>query len=400
MNIFFIPSWYPSVTSPIPGIFFKEQATALANTYPDLKIGISNWGQNDDRLLLWARQPWKSISKLIYKKTPDRGTITHKENLAEYFTPTYTWTEKIRRGNMKKIIEANLSNLTKFESSVGKPDLIHAHVGFPAGYIAQKVSDIQGVPYIITEQMSPFPHENFIDRDGQLDVRLANAFRHSSKNIAISQTLADGMKKFDISNLNIIPNLVNEDFFVPLSSPKTNKIFTFFSLGRMEPQKGTDILLKAFAQSNINANLRIGGDGAYLQEYKQLAIDLSIDQLITWLGELDKKTALIEYQKCDAFVLPSRHESMGVVFVEAMACGKPVIGTLCGGPEEFINETNGMLVPVEDVPSLADAMENMIKNHHLFNPQIIRRQVEQRFSSKVVCRQLRDIYEQVIKASR
>ena len=166
----------------------------------------------------------------------------------------------------------------------------------------------------------------------------------------------------------------------------------------MVPQKGIDTLLQAFAHSNLDAFLRIGGNGAYTRQYKRLANELGIGDNVTWLGELDKRTALYEYQNCDAFVLPSRHESMGVVFVEAMACGKPVIASICGGPEEFVNDDCGYLVVPENEVDLAMAMNKMINNHKRFIPEIIRDHVLSGFSKKVVSKQIVDLYTAAIES--
>ncbi len=396
MNVFFIPSWYPSKTDPLPGIFFKEQAMALTKHFSQLNIGISTWGQNDERLLLWLRQPAKNITKLLLHKKPSGNTTTvNQPNLIEYFTPAYTWTSKILNGNFPNIIRANSTNLKQFESNFGKVDLIHAHVGFSAGYIAWRLSQAHEIPYIITEQMSPFPHKMFVNKKNQLDPRLRIAYENSRKNIAISDNLEKKMKQFGIDHLMKIPNLVDEDFFTPTEMKKTRGAFTFFSLGRIVPQKGIDILLKAFSKVSSNAELRIGGEGAYLAEYRSLAKKLNIDDKVSWLGRLDKHGVLEEFQNCDAFVLPSRHESMGVVFAEAMAFGKPSIGTECGGPEEFIDEYCGYIVKPEDVSQLTDAMQSMIKNHQLFNSEKIRTQFEERFSSKVVCNEIMDLYRRI-----
>jgi glycosyltransferase involved in cell wall biosynthesis len=398
MNVLFIPSWYPSITDPLPGIFFREQALGMAKKNKDLNIGISTWGQNDDRMLLWSGEPLKSISKFLLQ-----GSISATQNdllvnrVVEYFQPTFTWTSSVFHGNMKKIIRANLSNLKKFEDRFGKVDIIHAHVGFPAGHIARVILKVTGIPYVITEQMSPFPHKYFLDKRGNLKGQLREAYQKSARNIAISNALVSEMKRRNVEKLIMIPNLVDEAHFQLAKAAGEKGHFTFFTLGRMVPQKGIDILLEAFANLNIEAVLRIGGDGPYIKAYKKLACDLQIDYRITWLGALDKNQALKEYQNCDAFVLPSRHESMGVVFAEAMACGKPVIATICGGPEEFVDECSGILIPKENKAALSGAMVQMAKSIHQFQPHTIREQFEKRFSTRVVTGQLLNVYSEVVK---
>ena len=395
MNVFTIPSWYPSETNPLPGIFFREQGAAMANHFDDIKIGISTWGQNDAQMLLWAKNPFEIIPKLL-RKPRSKSQIQHRNNLVEYITPTFTWTSKLFKGNISQIIKSNMYNLKQFEATFGKPDIIHSHVGYPAGYIAKKLSEIHGIPYVIMEQMSPFPHKYYLSKSGSLHTNMKLSYDHSTQNIAISEASSKKMERFGIKNLTVIPNLIDEDYFKPALRHTKNEKFTFFSLGRMVPQKGIDILLKAFAKNKLDVNLRIGGGGEYLSSYKKLAIDLGIEKNIEWLGEIDKSVALDEYQNCDAFVLPSRHESMGIVFAEAMACGKPVITTMCGGPEEFINDDCGYLVEPENEIDLAQAMEKMIENHNHFNPEKIRAHFISRFSKRIVCEKIRDVYENAI----
>ena len=400
MNVFIIPSWYPSQNNALPGIFFREQAMAMASQYKEFNFGISTWGQNDERLLLWGKKPLNSLSKFLLSNKPIPSvTMLSGENIAELFTPTYTWTSKYLNGNFKKILKANLLNLEQFEVKFGKAHIIHAHVGYPAGYIAQNLSKVLGIPYSVTEHMSPFPHAQFLNKQNKLDHKLLLAYKYASTNICVSQNLALQMNSFGIKNLITIPNLVDDLYYKPAVRSK-NKIFTFFSLGRMVPQKGMDLLLTAFSKIDKEAILRIGGDGDFIHKYKRLATKLKIDHKVHWLAEIDKSRALTEYQSCDAFVLPSRHESMGVVFAEAMACGRPVIATICGGPEEFINADCGYLVEPENEKGLLQAMEKMMENLSLFDPSTIRKHFECRFSKQVVCKKIKDVYEFAVDSDR
>ena len=93
-------------------------------------------------------------------------------------------------------------------------------------------------------------------------------------------------------------------------------------------------------------------------------------------------------QKCDVFVLSSLHETFGVVVGEAMACGKPVISTRCGGPEFIVNEENGVLVDVANAQALAGAMEDFIADRVSFDPQTVRASVVNRFSPEAFVRNI------------
>ena len=85
------------------------------------------------------------------------------------------------------------------------------------------------------------------------------------------------------------------------------------------------------------------------------------------------------------------------MYAEAIASGKPVIATRCGGPEFIVNNQNGKLVNIGDVFALAKAMKTMAEELENYQPEIIRRDFEQRFSRQVVVKQLIDLYWQVLK---
>lgn len=397
MRIFFIPSWYPSPNSPLTGIFFQDQAQAIAQLYPAHTVGISTWGQNDERLLLWAKKPLQVFQKLWQKPKPQ--IWQHQPNLIEFFEPTYTWTKKIWQGNLPQILKANESNLLRFADMAGKVDVIHAHVGFPAGYIAYRLSQKYNIPYLITEQMSPFPFPYFL-RAGKLMPTLDLAYQNAHANLAISQSLLADMKAHHVPRLVYVPNLIDEDFFVfspTTDSPKkTPSCVNFFFLGRMVAQKGVPVLLEAIGllvKKYPHMHVRLGGEGEEKLAYQSYAEELGIASHLTWLGELSRQDALREFQACDTFVLPSLHETMGVVLAEALACGKPLISTYCGGAESVVMPENGLLAKVNNAQDLAEKMAQMIENHASYLPEVCRQDALNRFSKKVITAKLLEIYQ-------
>ncbi len=408
MNIFIIPSWYPSPNDPIIGIFFREQAQAIAELYPNFNVGVSVWGQSDEQYLLWLRDSFKNITKITnsFKKL-NQSTLNQAKstkNFHEFYHFAFTWSKKIWRGNIAQIIKANKKNFEQFTQKFGKPDIIHAQIGYPGGYVAHILSEYYGIPYVVTEQMGPFPFADFLDKNNELFAPLKIAYQKSKKNIAISPQLAEKMALKGVQNLVYIPNLVNDNLFTSITQKQeentnTTKVFTFFTLSRMVAGKGIPDLLLAIAEvmkSNPNVCFKMGGNGEELADYQKIAKDLEIENYIEWLGLLDREQSKQAFQSCDAFVLASHHETMGVVYAEAIACGKPTIGTICGGPESIINEQNGFLVEVQNIKQLSQKMIEMIDNYHLFSSEVIRQDFEKRFSKKAVCRQIVDLYASII----
>lgn len=320
-------------------------------------------------------------------------------NYYEWETPVFTWTEKLLNGNLRGIQRANEKNLQEFTRFGGKVDIIHAQVCHKAGLIARWLSKKYKIPYVITEQMSPFPFPQIL-KNGRLSSRYAQAYQAASTNIAISPDLRDKMKKLGIPRVEVVPNLTDELFFLPASKNQDGS-FTFFTLCDMREQKDLPTLFKAIArllEKNPSVRFRIGGGGEMFVTWKNLADNMGLSPFVTWLGPLDRQQAQLEFRQAHAFVLPSIQETLGVVFLEAIACGIPVIGTRCGGPESIINDENGILVEVGNPIALCDAMEALIDNYLIYDAGEIRTSFLERFSITPVCNQLEGIYKNVISA--
>ena len=110
------------------------------------------------------------------------------------------------------------------------------------------------------------------------------------------------------------------------------------------------------------------------------------------------KHELISILKCsNAFVLASKAETFGVSFVEAMMLGLPVISTSCGGPEDFINQDNGLLVAVDDIDGLSKALIYMYKNALNYNKNIIINEASRRFSPTIIASKLIELFNSVVR---
>ena len=100
------------------------------------------------------------------------------------------------------------------------------------------------------------------------------------------------------------------------------------------------------------------------------------------------------FRSADAFVLPSRHESFGVVCIEALATGLPVLATRCGGPEDIVDDTNGVLVPIENSHALAEGLERVMLQE--WDSTAIRTVFLHRYSTRAVSTAIRQLYDSVL----
>ncbi len=172
-------------------------------------------------------------------------------------------------------------------------------------------------------------------------------------------------------------------------------------VGRLVYYKGVDVLIRAMQQ--IDATLLIIGDGPLKEQYKRLADSLGIRDRIHFLSDVKDDRLVYFYHACDVFVLPSveKSEAYGIVQLEAMACGKPVVSTDLPTGVTFINKNGvtGVVVPVGDVSALAEAVSMLLENPELRRVygENGRKRVREEFSVDVMNRRILEVYEKVYK---
>ena len=398
MNLFVIPSWYPSLAQPVGGVFTQEQVEAIADLCPEINVIVSSWGHYDGEIPV--RKPWDVFKVLAWYFSQQKNQVKQNKGVWEVFNPAISWSHRLPLGGAKQLIGVNRRNLKLAIERFGPIDLIHAHVSYPGGYIASVISKEFDIPYVITEHMGPFPFQSLL-KNGEPIKEISMAFDSASQSIAVSPSLARRIASFGIKEPMVIPNLVDERIFSPGAAVTDKTIF--FTLCGISRQKGIDTLLEAIALWNPPANLfefRIGGDGPMLDTYKAKALALGLSDRVRWLGPVSRDDAPRLFRECHVYVMPSMHETFGVVYAEALACGKPVIATRCGGPESIVKDFNGRLVDIGDVRGLSETMQTMAKHFDQYNSVMIRQDFEERFSRIAVVKQLKMLYSEILRGKK
>jgi len=140
------------------------------------------------------------------------------------------------------------------------------------------------------------------------------------------------------------------------------------AVGRLTRQKGFDILINAFAKSNLKSKIKliILGEGKERKSLEKQIAELKLNKQVLLHGKVDNP--FIYMKHAVFYILSSRNEGFGIVIIEALACGTPVIATNCeSGPSEIIeNEENGLLIPVEDEKALKETMERLYHDKELY----------------------------------
>lgn len=170
--------------------------------------------------------------------------------------------------------------------------------------------------------------------------------------------------------LAVVPEGIDAEAWRPVPRPGGGDRRTVLSVARQYPRKNTETLLRALARVRRRVpavEARVVGGGPRLPALRELARSLGLDEVVTFLGELeDPADVRAEYGAADLFCLPSRQEGFGIVFLEAMASGLPVVaGDAAAVPEVVPDGEAGLLVPPEDEGALADALVRLLEDPEL-----------------------------------
>ncbi|HEV3330988.1 MAG TPA: glycosyltransferase [Bryobacteraceae bacterium] len=283
-------------------------------------------------------------------------------------------------------------------------DLIHAHFTYPDGVVATHLGRRYGVPVVITEQN---PWGPWMDQYAGIRRRAVWAARQSARQIAISAAVRRTIENHTghLPQITIIPDGVDGSVFtVPENGTERLKEQILF-VGAIRPVKGVDILLRALrilAHKGRSTNLVLIGEayyGAYRQEeirLRKLTSELNLEDRVRFAGKQPFPELVRQMQRSAALVLPSRAESLGMVLVEALACGTPVVATRCGGPEDIVTNQVGMLVAPEDPEALAKGIEHVLDHQADYDPARLRAHALANFGLESVGRRLADVYHEAV----
>ena len=228
--------------------------------------------------------------------------------------------------------------------------------------------------------------------------------------------------KADTKKITIIPPGVDLSRFYPIPPdeakefigiPPCDRMLLF--VGRIEPLKGIDTLIEAIALMRNQGVFKerslylsvIGGDpeidpdgmSAEMSRVQELRAQYGLNDLVTFLGKRSQDTLPYYYSAAEAVVVPSQYESFGMVALEAMACGTPVVASQVGGLAFLVQDgVTGFTVPTSDPASLAERLTALINN-----PELRQRMggdaaaFAKEYSWEVIAKQIVELYQEVLK---
>ncbi|WP_313427578.1 glycosyltransferase family 4 protein [Siminovitchia terrae] len=380
MKILILGRGFPEVKTGMVGIFEYEQAQAVSKFSKEPVQIIYTFC--DNRSILRLRR-----INHFYKSYDSIFTIGKHFPIGGF---PITIFNKVKT---KLTIDIIKHAISKF----GKPDIIHIH--FPIitltegiwGFLQSLKSNI-----VITEHYSRVQNKELSVEQINL---LRNITLNADKFLCVNNLLPKSIEELTgvQRDFIVVPNVVASIFSWKKES--NDGVFRFISIGRLVKEKKFDLVIEAFAKKFENiadVELIIVGGGEELTKLMKKIVSLNMENKIRLTGFLDREKTAKLLENSNSYVTASPFETFGVPVVEAMSCGKPVIVAETSPLKQYISEERGLLFKVDNVESLAEAMEKMYQNRFCINSYEIADFAARHFSEGAIAEQLCSIYNNCI----
>lgn len=339
LNVLTLAPFFPSVEDPAQGCFIAEPLRRISeHGIENYVIAVNPFYRGTYRVTE-ANSEWRS-----YCAVPGNvGLLTSGALLA-----------RVVRSRIRELHSAQ---------PVG---LIHAHAALPCGEAALAIAAELKVPCVV----SVHGLDVYSDRQcgrwlGPWARRLSvDVYRRATRIICISEKVRQQLPDDLRAKTCVVHNGVDEKLFSP--SSESSSPFRILSVGNLIPTKDHALLLRAFAQVQKtlpHSELEIIGEGPERARLAQLARELGIHSRLRFRGRQDRQAVARAMQNCSVFALPSRYEGLGCVYLEAMACEKPVIACAGQGIDEIVQDGhNGLLISPGDEHNLSHRLVALLQD--------------------------------------
>jgi teichuronic acid biosynthesis glycosyltransferase TuaC len=360
-SIVVLSTLFPSSTQPLAGVFIRERMFRVGRHLP---------------LAVVSPQPWFPLQGLIRRWRPHyRPPKPRHETLdgVEVHAPRFLAFPFVgRRFDGWFVALAALPTVRRLKRS-GRADLIDAHFGWPDGYAASLLGRWLRLPYTVTLRGS----EDRQKSSRALRPRIARALVHAGRVIGVSEPLCALARELGApaDRTVVVGNGVDLTRFRPIDQTEARHRLSIppgapviVSVGGLVRRKGFDRVIRCLprllAQHPGLILLIVGGptaEGDCTADLRALARQLAPEGSVRFLGPLPHADLSVPLSAADVFVLATRHEGWANVFLEAMACGLPVVTTRVGGNAQVVRDDSlGHLVPYGDDEALAEAISRAL----------------------------------------
>ena len=383
LHILIMPSWYKTPETPVLGTFFEEQARALQKE--GFKVGI-------------IYPEYTPPGELFSRENKERIDFYIDKGIPTFHIRTSAGIPKLRRLSYRQYSKSVRNVFDEYVTTFGVPDVIHAHSVFHAGIAGFHIAKTNKIPFIITEHLTAYLM-GYINH--KTDVEMAcEIFDYADASVIVSNNFRKDLEKqlaLKPNTFKVIHNLVNDLFFKSFT-PKSytpGETFYFFTNSFLLPRKNITLIINAIKfliDKNLKVHLTIGGDGPEENLLQELVKKLDLQDHIRFTGKLWREEVKQELDKCHSFILASQYETFGVVLIESLACGRPVVTTNSGGPLDFIHEQQGVIINEHTIEGLAGGMEEVMDKYNSYNQQELVNYCRENFNEHKIASSIISLY--------
>lgn len=362
-------------------IFMFNQGVALSEHYN--KVGIISTG------FFSVNQIFENF---IYNKKEKLNNL----NILRYYKQLYF----IKRLLPFRFLQKQFINITnnlfnEYITEYGLPDIIHAHNIFHSGFCSEVISKKFNIPYIVTDHSSAFYNYysmRIISKAQKLISSNSGIYTVSKFN---SKLLS---KKLNI-NVGVIRNIVDANFeFRSKIESRVSQSFTFLVVARLSKIKNLEMTIKCFSKvfkGKNNIKLSIIGMGPQERRLRNIISNEKMKDQIELHGIKSNNYVKDLMYKSDCLLMLSNYETFGVVVLEALLTGLPVISTKVGFSVEAISSLNGLLVN-NDENEISEGLYKMYQSRRNYNRKRIQIDARNKYGNQAFIKELSKIYLKVI----
>ncbi|UAA39639.1 glycosyltransferase [Paraneptunicella aestuarii] len=378
MNVLFVPFNYQNPFQPIAALFFHDQVQALVQS--GVKVVVLS------AVSVSLPNVVKCKGKgLGYRHWQDKGVDVY-----QFMFPAVP---KAPRLNQWIRLQVQKFLYQKIKREHSAPDLVHVQM-FPGGDFGQWMQKSFSIPYVVTEHLSGFSQGVY---NGWQLQNAQSCYKHAQVRIAVSQHLATTLEQLTEQPFEVIPNCVDVSLFEPELDVGKKAIRRFIHVGRLDPIKNQAMLIEAFAKADLpeDCSLTIVGAGSEEANLRRIIDSLNIGDKVELYGEATKAEVIKLLSLHDAFVLASRYETFGVVLIEAMSMGLPVISTDCLGAREIITDDKVGEICSCDREALSQLLASFTSRY--YDSRYIRQFAVEHFSNQSVANMINKVYSRIVR---
>lgn len=376
LHILWLCSWYPNEEDAYRGDFIQRHAMAVA---PYVNLQVLHFVE-------YARH--KKEIELNSRGFKERYYYSPKKRRLASFLRMFKWYNK----QLKKYIKEN-----------GKPAIVHVHIPWKAGIIANYWKKKFGLPFIVSEHHGIYNEilpDNFYTRGITFQKTCMSIFSNAEKVITVSKSLGDEIKQLVAIDNVVIPNVVDTSKFYFRNRSGALGKFRFVHVSNMYPIKNVEKIIDAFVRLyQMDPEIELLLIGANRNRVKKQIQNAKLPEgAIQLKGEIPYEQVAEYISEAHCFILFSLWETQSCVALESLCAGRPVITSRVGGVKELITAQNGLLVEADDEDGLLVAMQSIKQNYNQYHLEQIARDAKEAYSYETVGKKFLWLYNQLVLA--